>query len=237
MKMKINICDKEYLIEEKITNLLDILNNVKKYKNQSLSYKYGCKSGICGSCSVRVNGVETLACTSNVKDNDVILPLKNLTIIKDLVVDNTNIQHKLLQSKSQLDTISNTNINQSNVDKIDIQSNCILCNSCFSSCPVLEVNNDFIGPFALTRAFRYINDVKEQSKVSKLDAIQTSGIWDCTLCGACDLVCPSNIPIKNDIIALQNLSVQSGYENPAFSSNSSFDDGFDNNDFSFGFNP
>ena len=231
--MKINICDRTYMIDDKINNLLDILNSIKKVQNHSLSFKHGCKSGICGSCSMRVNGVEKLACITSIKDKDIVLPLNNLEIIKDLVVNSSNIKNKLLQSKSQIDTFINTNISQNDVDKIDIHSNCILCNSCFSSCPVFEVNKDFIGPFALTRAYRYINDKKESSILTKLDAVQTSGIWDCTLCGACDLVCPSNIPIKNDIIALQNLSVQNGYENPAFATDAGFDMGFDSNDFGF----
>jgi len=64
---------------------------------------------------------------------------------------------------------------------IDIQSNCILCHSCFSSCPVYEVNPDFLGPFALTRAFRYINDKKESDVKEHIDSIQTNGVWDCTL--------------------------------------------------------
>ena len=112
-----------------------------------------------------------------------------------------------------------------------------MCNSCYSSCPVYEVNPDFIGPFALARAYRYISDKKESQSKDKLDAIQSSGVWDCTLCGACDLVCPANITIKDDIMKLQNISVQNGYENPAFSSNSGGFDSFDGGDFSGGFNP
>ena len=234
--MNINVCEKNYTINDKIDNLLDVLNHIKKEQNHSLSYKFGCKSGICGSCAVRINGEEKLACISNIKDNDYIEPLKNLKIIKDLIIDNSNIQNKLLQSHAILDTFKEQVLSQNDVDIIDISSNCILCNSCFSSCPVFEVNQNFIGPFALSRTFRYINDKKESSISSKLDAIQKDGIWDCTLCGACDLVCPSNIPIKNNIIALQNLSVQNGYENPAFSNDNEFDDlSFHSNE--FGFNP
>jgi len=238
MLNKIIVCEKEYNIDEKITNILDILIHIKTNYNNSLSFKYGCKSGVCGSCAVRIDGVEKLGCCTSVKlKTTLIEPLKNLDIIRDLVVDDSNIKNKLISAKASLKHYSSAGVSQNDVDKIDLQSNCILCNSCYSSCPVYDVNSDFIGPFALARSYRYINDTKELDTKDKFDAIQTNGIWDCTLCGACSLVCPASIDIKNDIMKLQNLSVQNGYENPAFSSNSedmfgSFDSGTD-----FGFNP
>ena len=236
MLKKIIVCDKEYSIDKKITNILDILIYIKNTKNHSLGFKYGCRSGICGSCAVRVNGVEKLSCCSTIEENTKIEPLKNLSIIKDLIVDDKNIQKKLIQAKAHVEDLSFLPIAQNDVDKIDIQSNCILCNSCYSSCPVYEVNENFIGPFALNRAYRYINDKKESSSKSKFDSIQNDGIWDCTLCGACSLVCPQNIDIKTDIMKLQNMSVQNGYENPAFNSSADSFGGFDS-DIDFGFNP
>ena len=89
--------------------------------------------------------------------------------------------------------------------------------------------------YALVRVYRYHKDKKESCTTTKLNAIQTAGIWDCTLCGACNIVCPQNIDIKGDILQLQNLSVQNGYQNPAFSSSFessfSFDGGFNPNGF------
>ena len=235
MAKNIKVLDTLCSIDESINNLLEALIYLKENKNNALSFKYGCKSGVCGSCSVRVNGVEKLACGCNIEDNDIIEPLKNLPILKDLIVDDSNIIKKLNQSKSQLNEKSTNIITQDDVNIIDIESNCILCNSCYSSCPVYEVNPNFIGPFALARAYRYIEDKKESNKKDKLDSIQLSGVWDCTLCGACDLVCPQNITIKDDIMKLQNISVQNGYENPAFSSSAGGFDSFDSGD--FGFNP
>ena len=109
----------------------------------------------------------------------------------------------------------------------------VLCNSCFSSCPVYDIKGDFIGPFALSRALRYVNDEKLESNDEIISSIQTDGIWDCTLCSACTLVCPQGIDPKADIIQLQNISVQKGYTNPNFQ-NFSFDF---NDDFGGGFNP
>ncbi len=235
--MKLIINDTNYTIDEKISNLLDALVYIKENINPSFAFNYGCKSGNCGSCAVRVNNIETLACTTSIKELDKILPLKNLPIIKDLVVDDQNIIKKLKDSEAFLTSLSESSITQNDVDSIDIESSCILCNSCYSSCPVYEVNQEFLGPFALTRVYRYLSDKKESNTKSKYDLIQTNGIWDCTLCGACSIVCPQNIDIKNDIMKLQNLSVQNGYVNPLFSSSSSdFNSGFDSF-LSGGFNP
>jgi fumarate reductase iron-sulfur subunit len=230
---KLTICNQQYEFEKDGSNLLDILIDIKENQNNKLAFRYGCKSGICGSCSVRVNSVEQLACMCKISNNDIVEPLKNLTIIRDLVVDESNIKSKLTQAKANMEEKSSHNITQEDVEKIDIQSNCILCNSCYSSCPIYEVNEDFIGPFALTRSYRYIEDKKESNIKSKLDAIQINGIWDCTLCGACSLVCPQNIDIKNDIMLLQNISIQNSYENPKFSQNDDFNSFSDD----FGFNP
>jgi fumarate reductase iron-sulfur subunit len=231
---KIKVCDKEYPLKNNNTNLLDTLIDIKENQNANLAFKYSCKSGVCGSCSVRVNGVEKLACDCNISVDDDIQALKNVPVIRDLIVDDNNIKSRLYQSNAFLDTNNNPSISNSDVEKIDIQSNCILCNSCYSSCPIYEVNENFIGPFALTRVYRYVEDKKENNSIDKLDAIQNDGIWDCTLCGACSAVCPQSIDIKNDIMLLQNISVQKGYENPAFSSTNSLSS-FDSGD--FGFNP
>ena len=195
-------------------NLLKALFEIKTKTDNSLTFRCGCKSGVCGSCAVRVNGVEKLACKTNIKDNDLIEAIKNTTIIKDLVV---NVSHETLlikKAKSYIDEIQECEITHKDIKNIELQSNCILCNSCYSSCPVYEVNKEFLGPFALTRALRYVNDKKMAHRANIIDSIQLNGIWDCTLCSACTIVCPQNIDPKADIMQLQNISVQNGYTNP-----------------------
>jgi fumarate reductase iron-sulfur subunit len=225
--LKLTIINQEYSLDKDISNLLDIFLYIQENLNASLGFKFNCKSGVCGSCSVRVNGVERLACSYKVVDGDLIEPLKNVSVLKDLIIDSSNIKSKL----SFIDTTlsSNNQIKQKDIEDIDIESNCILCNSCYSSCPVYDYNKDFIGPFALTKAYRYINDKKDTNIINKIDKIQKNGVWDCTLCGNCSAVCPQGIDIKTDIQKLQNSSVQNGHQNPAFSSFS-----FGGN---FGFNP
>jgi len=230
--IQITICNKKYTLEQE-ENLLKTLHQIKTTKNHTLAYRSGCRSGVCGSCAVRVNGVEKLACKTTIQDGDVVEPLKNTKLIKDLVVDLSNQQHSLSQAKANLEEKSDLIITATDEKNIDLQSNCILCNSCYSSCPIFEANKDFIGPFALTRAFRYVNDKKELNIQTKIDAVQQNGIWDCTLCGNCNMVCPEHIDIKNDIMMLRNKSVQLGYSDPNVGN---FDGGFDTN-LDFGFNP
>lgn len=240
MKINIRRFNKELSNESTITkyevnntNLLKALIEIKEEIDSSLSFRCGCKSGVCGSCAVKVNGVERLACKVFIKDDDLIEPLKNIEVIKDLIVNVSHETFLINKTKSYINKNSNKEIKQENIEKIDLQSNCILCNSCFSSCPVYDIKGDFIGPFALSRALRYVNDEKLESNDEIISSIQTDGIWDCTLCSACTLVCPQGIDPKADIIQLQNISVQKGYTNPNFQ-NFSFDF---NDDFGGGFNP
>ena len=203
----------EYQVNK--SNLLQALIEIKTINDNSLTFRCGCKSGVCGSCAVRVNGVEKLACKTIINENDLIEPIKNSHIIKDLVVDVSHETFLIAKMGLSIDTDNDINkVAQEDVKKIDLQSNCILCNSCYSSCPVYELNKEFLGPFALTRAIRYVNDKKLVNKATILDSIQTNGIWDCTLCSACTLVCPQGIDPKADIMQLQNISVQNGYLNP-----------------------
>jgi fumarate reductase iron-sulfur subunit len=237
--MNLKIIDKEYSLEDKVDTILSALINIKATQNQELTFRSGCKSGVCGSCAVVVNGVEKLACTTMCKNEDDIQPLKNTKVIRDLVVDMSYEEKFLNNATGYLSNHQEVKILPEDEKVIDIQSNCILCHSCFSSCPVYEVNPDFLGPFALTRAFRYINDKKESDVKEHIDSIQTNGVWDCTLCGNCSMVCPAHIDIKNDIMKLRNTSAQHGHMDPAFSSGGmDFGGGFDTRGTpDFGFNP
>jgi len=227
--------EKENISSFEVTqkNLLSALIEIKIKKDSSLTFRCGCKSGVCGSCAVKVNGVEKLACKTTIQNDSLIEPIKNSKVIKDLVVD---VSHETLLIEKAIESINNTEIidriDKDDIKRIDLQSNCILCNSCYSSCPIYSVNKEFLGPFALTRALRYVNDKKLSNKVQIIESIQSNGIWDCTLCSACTLVCPQSIDPKADIMQLQNISVQFGFTN---SYQQNFD--LDINDNFGGFNP
>ncbi len=199
--------------------LLEVLSYIKTNLDPSLSFSSGCRSSVCGSCSMRVNGREVLACSYKVKDGDSIEPLKNMPIIRDLVVNmdraySFNAKAKAWLTKGEDEILLNHEDEKIN----ELQSDCILCGSCYSACPVYTVNEEFLGPFALTRVWKYVSDTRESGEEAKINTIQVNGVWDCTLCNECTLVCPQNISSKADIEKLRMKSSQYGFMDPNFAS-------------------
>ncbi len=218
----------EYEIPLKNPTALEAVTYIKKKVDATLTFSSGCKSEVCGSCAVRVNGKEQLLCGYKLVDGDLLEPLRYMDLLKDLVVDYSKSAKTIKRAVGWQSKISQKeDISYEDQLKIERQSDCILCASCYSSCPVFEVDSDFLGPFALTKNYRYISDIRCEDEKEKIDAVQNRGIWDCTLCGECTMVCPQGIDPKNDILMLRAKSIKYGYMDPNFSENSS----------SFGFNP
>ncbi len=209
-----------------VLTLLEALEEIKQKQDASLSFSHGCRSSVCGSCAVRVNGKEVLACAHKVEDGDEVEPLRNLPVLRDLVVDAEKALQTNIRAKAWLQEYSDMALSDEDEQRNALQSDCILCGSCYSACPVFSVNEAFLGPFALTRDWKYVVDPREASPKSKIDAIQQNGVWDCTLCNECTLVCPQEISPKQDIEKLRAKSAQFGYSDPSFGS---FDGGFGNN--------
>jgi len=209
-------------IEEGVT-LLEALTAIKSGKDPSLTFRSGCRSGVCGSCAVRVNGKEVLACAYKPKEGDVVEPLRYAKVLKDLVVDQKPAFETLTRAKAWLaDPKADQPVSPEEEKRTETQTDCILCHSCYSACPVLETNPAFLGPFALTRVWRYTADPREGFAKSKMEAIQQDGVWDCTLCGECTAVCPQGIDPKNDIMLLRARSGQAGYQDPHMADFGSF---------------
>jgi fumarate reductase iron-sulfur subunit len=213
-----------YEIDEVDITLLEALQNIKKTQDSSLAYSSSCRSSVCGSCSMRVNGREVLACSYKVQEGDIVEPLKNMPILRDLVVDMDKALTFNAKAKAWMKSHGETNsVSEENAKINEVQSDCILCASCYSACPVYSVNEEFLGPFTLTRVWKYVSDTRENDAKEKIDTIQTNGIWDCTLCNECTVVCPQNISSKMDIEMLRMRSSMQGYSDPNFAS---FDGGF-----------
>jgi len=226
MKITIKRYNKQELVERYIdyevnledATLLEFLNEIKMKQDATLTYSSGCRSSICGSCAMRVNGREVLACAYKVQDGDRVEHLGNMEVIRDLVVNMDQALRCNTKSKTWLKT-QKQNLKLSPEDeKInEVQSDCILCGSCYSVCPVYTLNPNFKGPFALTRVWKYVSDKRELDPQEKIEGIQNDGIWDCTLCNECSIVCPQGISSKADIEKLRMKSAQYGYADPNFS--------------------
>lgn len=215
----------EYDVTLKNPTLLEALLHVKATQDKTLTFSSGCRSSVCGSCAVQVNGKEVLACSHKVKENDLIEPLKNVEVIRDLVVNMDNAYKFNQKAKTWLNgTNKEVKLTQEDQKINEVQSDCILCGCCYSACPVYSVNKEFLGPFSLTRVYKYISDKRESKPNEKIDNIQTNGVWDCTLCNECTMVCPQGISSKLDIEKLRSKSAMAGYMDPNFSNNfGSFD--------------
>ena len=219
MKIKIQ---REELVEYDVASLkgstlLEVLNFIKTKVDPTLTYSSGCRSSVCGSCAMRVNEKEVLACTYKVQEGDVIEPLKNVPVIRDLVVNMDKALEFNVKSKAWINKSEITPDVPQEAEKLnEIQSDCILCGSCYSACPVYAVNPEFKGPFSLTRVYKYVSDVRDADVKEKIDSIQNTGIWDCTLCNECTMVCPQDISSKADIEKLRMKSTQYGYMDPNF---------------------
>jgi len=203
------------LPSEKIT-LLKALFEIKSKQENSLTFSSNCRSGVCGACAMRVNGKEVLACSYQVEDGDLIEPLKYHEVQRDLKVNKQKARETLKQSTAWLQASQEVSISTEQVKATEKQTDCILCDACYSACPVLEVNPDFIGPFALTRVLRYTADAREGDLATTIANVQSNGIWDCTLCGECTAVCPQGIDPKMDINMLRMTAAQLGYSDPNY---------------------
>lgn len=218
----------EYDVDIHDATLLDILEKIKTTQDNSLAYSSGCRSSVCGSCAMRVNEKEVLACAYKVQDGDEVEPLKNVAVIRDLVVNMDQALQTNKRAKTWLQTFNKEAKLTPEDEKINaLQSDCILCGACYSACPVYAVNGDFLGPFALTGVWKYVSDKREASPEGKIETIQKNGVWDCTLCNECTLVCPQNISSKADIEKLRMRSTMGGYTDPSFSQNFGGGFGFD----------
>ena len=213
--------DFTYEIPQNLT-LLEALEYIKESIDNTLTFSKGCRSGVCGSCAVRVNEKELLACEYKIEDGDKIEALNFIEPIRDLVVDIKKPLKTLKIAKTYLSKPNEISMNEKDEKLIRKQSDCILCAACYSSCPVFETNSNFLGPFALSRSYRYIADKREENKKEKIEAVISNGIFDCTLCGNCTVVCPQGIDPKRDILMIQSEALKYGYQNPNLSNFGSF---------------
>jgi len=220
-----------YTLPEGESTLLKALSYIKASTDATLTFTAGCRASVCGTCAVRVNGKEELSCAYKVQDGDVVEPLNYHPVLRDLKVDKNKAKETLVNSTAWLQNFTEASLTPRDEKLSELQTDCILCNSCYSACPVYAVNPEFLGPFALTRAYRYSSDKREGDVKTIIDNIQSNGVWDCTLCGECTLACPKGIDPKMDITMLRGKSLRQGYTDPSFTQS------FGTADFGFDFDP
>ncbi len=188
--------------------VLNVLNAIHNECDPTLSYRYCCGSGQCGSCAVRVNGEPVLACMEEARDNITIEPL-NLSVKKDLVVDLVPTLETIASLKPS-ETLKMPT--KSDIDAIKPLRNCIECLCCVSVCPAMDVTK-FLGPTAMRQEMRLALDPRDSGD-RIVDAIR-EGLFTCTSCQACWKVCPKEIEIPSKAIEkLRALANRRGFTLP-----------------------
>ena len=185
--------------------VLDALNYVKDHIDGSLSFRWSCRMGVCGSCGMMVNGTPKLTCAVPLSDYESkpirIEPLQFFPILRDLVVDISSFLSKLSSVKPWIirdDETPSTEAEYSQTPaELDVYkqfSMCINCMLCYSACPVVGLEPEFTGPAAIALAQRYNLDSRDQGAAERLAVLDNhEGMWGCTLVGECTEVCPKNV--------------------------------------------
>ena len=185
--------------------VLDALNYIKDRLDGSLSYRWSCRMGVCGSCGMMVNGEPQLTCAtflSHYLPGPIrVEPLRYFPIMRDLVINMTDFMAKLQSVKPWIIPSQEKPLSQGEYlqtpEELDVYkqfSMCINCMLCYAACPVYGLDPQFIGPAAIALAQRYNLDSRDQGASQRLDLLsQDEGIWGCTFVGECSKVCPKEV--------------------------------------------
>jgi fumarate reductase iron-sulfur subunit len=185
--------------------VLDALNYVKDRVDGSLSFRWSCRMGVCGSCGMMVNNEPKLTCATFLNDYAPgpvrVEPLKNFPVMRDLIVEITDFLTKLSKVKPWIIRKEEKPLSEGEYlqtpDQLDTYkqfSMCINCLLCYAACPVYGLDPLFAGPAALALAQRYNMDSRDQGSDERLDILsQHDGIWGCTFVGECTQVCPKHV--------------------------------------------
>ena len=185
--------------------VLDALNYVKDQLDGSLTFRWSCRMGVCGSCGMMVNGTPKLSCAIPLSDYMPgpirIEPLQYFPVMRDLVVDITEFLHKLQKVQPWIIRDEDKPLAEgehlqtpAELDLYKQFSMCINCMLCYSACPVVGLEPEFAGPAVIALAQRYNLDSRDQGAAERLEALDDhEGMWGCTFVGECTKVCPKNV--------------------------------------------
>ena len=198
--------------------VLDALNYLKDEVDGTLTYRWSCRMGVCGSCGMMVNGVPVLTCSAFLRDllpgPIRIEPLAGFPVERDLVTVLDDFMEKLTAVKpwiirEQEQPLEQGEYRQTPAQLADYKqfSMCINCMLCYSACPVYQHEEEFLGPAVIALAQRYNNDSRDEGNNERYELIWADdGIWDCTFVGECSAVCPKHVDPAG---AIQQAKVES----------------------------
>ena len=199
--------------------VLDALIKIKNEIDPTLTFRRSCREGICGSCSMNIDGRNTLACTKaldEIKGEVKIYPLPHMPVVKDLVPDLTHFyaQYASIQPwlKTETPAPSGRERLQTPEDrkKLDGLYECILCASCSAACPSYWWNSDrYLGPAVLLQAYRWIVDSRDEATGERLDQLEDPfRLYRCHTIMNCTNTCPKGLNPAEAIGEIKQLLVE-----------------------------
>ncbi len=211
----------EYLLEAAPKDsLLNLLLKVKEEHDPTLAVSYSCRKGVCGSCTVLVNGIPMQACQTTIEflvntfgSTLVVEPLKSFRVLKDLVVDRRSAWNEILRTRGWLHRLQPyfaPEFMSQDIAKI-LQSyrDCVFCMACSEICPVKKVGSQvFSGPHILRLIHSFSRDPRDGLDRSSVAVAE--GLYKCLVCDACSEVCPRGINIGSAVLALRAEAYEKG---------------------------
>ena len=200
--------------------VLDALIKIKSEVDATLTFRRSCREGICGSCSMNIDGTNTLACTmaiADIKGEVRITPLPHMEVVKDLVPDFKHFYAQYASIKPWLQTVTDRRHrarSASSRSRIGRRSTacyeCILCACCSSACPSYWWNSDkFLGPAILLQAYRWLADSRDEMTGERLDALEDPfRLYRCHTIMNCANVCPKGLNPAKAIAEIKKLMVE-----------------------------
>lgn len=208
--------------------VLDALIKIKGEVDGSVTFRRSCRSAICGSCAMRINGRSGLACDTLIEaelqrfGRILVQPLAQMPVVRDLAVDMQPFWKRVQAvtpwvnrpqgAEPSWPVERETLMDQDTVEELDDTSRCIMCMACFSACEVAEVDDGFLGPAALAKAYRMVADPRDAITGQRLAALnEAGGYWDCTRCNQCVEACPKDVKPMEAIVNLRREAIRSGH--------------------------
>ncbi len=201
--------------------VLDALIYSRDMYDSSLTFRHSCRQAVCGSDALFINGMQRLACKTQLSDLEWpvrIEPLPHQDVVKDLVVDMEHFYEQMhaVEPFFEPDELPDGELEEQkqspeNREKVKLSTRCIWCGACMSSCNIAAGNNEYLGPAAINKAYRFAMDEREGSdrKEERLRIVeQEHGVWRCQTQFSCTEVCPKDIPLTEHIQELKRESVK-----------------------------
>ena len=210
----------EYAVpQQPAQTVLDVVTWIQRHADASLSYRFACRVGMCGSCAMMVNGIPRWTCRTHVnkvnRDNRLTIePLRNLPVIKDLACDMSQFFEKWKRAEghftgevSRAQPVAAISPREPARRAANAAVECINCAICYAACDVVAWQPDYLGPAALNRAWSLQNDTRDRRQAERLQAVSsTGGCLQCHSQQGCASFCPNELNPTASIAGLKRLA-------------------------------